>query len=135
MPHILLLLHIVQLLCILGPTLVIEVNPTTLTVLDVSPYNTILIGCNVTQPLTVTTSKTINWMQTSPSEVVETLNHNGVSLNITTTGIEDSESTSRLSLYAPTAGTWRYTCSASIQTPGDPVITYSQTAQVTIKGR
>lgn len=118
-----------------GPTLVIEINPTTLTVLDVPPYNTILIDCNVTQPYTVTISKMIAWRQTSPSEVVQTLNHNGISTNITTTGLDNSATTSQLSMYATTAGRWRYMCSASLLVPGDPIISYSQTAEVIIKGR
>lgn len=124
-----------SILYFIGPSLVIEINPTTLTVLDVSPYNTILIDCSVTQPQSVTTLNTIAWKQTSPSEIVQTLNHDGISTNITTTGLENSTSTSQLSVYASAAGRWRYTCSASLFVPGDPVISYSQTAEATVKGR
>lgn len=118
----------------LDPTLTVAVTPSTSTLLDVTPYNLILIECNVTQPLTITTSKTISWSQISPAGVVQTLNHNGDSTNITMTGIDNSASTSQLSVYATAAGRWRYTCSANLQVPGDPVISYSQTAEVIIKG-
>ena len=114
--------------------MVINLNPTTLSVLDVSPYNLISINCNVTQPPTVTIPKTITWRQTSPSEVVQSLNHDGTNTNITSTSLENSVSTSQLSVYATAAGRWRYTCSGSLRVPGDPVIPYSQTAEVTVKG-
>ena len=118
----------------LGPTLAININPTTLTVLDVSPYNVISINCNVTQPPVVTISKTITWRQTSPSGVVQALSHDGTSTNITNSGLENSASTSQLSVYATAAGRWRYMCNASLSIPGDPVISYSQTAEVRVKG-
>ena len=118
----------------LGPTLTIEVTPQLLTVLDVSPHNLIVIDCNVTQPLAVTTPKSISWRQTSPSGVVQSLIHDGVRTNITTTGLEDWTSSSQLSVYAAAAGSWRYTCSASLSVPGDPVISYSQAAEVAVKG-
>ena len=121
-------------LYLLGPTLVININPTTLTVLDVSTYNLISINCNVTQPPVVTIPKTIAWRQTSPSEVVQPLSHDGTNINITSSGLENSASTSQLSVYATAAGRWRYTCSASLHVPGDPVISYSQTAEVIVKG-
>ena len=118
----------------LDPTLTVEVSPSTSTLLDITPYNLILINCNVTQPLAVTTSKTIAWKQISPSGIVQTLNHNGVGTNITITGLNNSATTSQLSVYATASGRWRYTCSANLHVPGDPVISYSQTAVVIIKG-
>ncbi len=111
-----------------------EVTPTTLTVLDVPPYDVISITCNVTQPQVVNLSKRISWEQTSPSGAVQILNHNGVDTNITYVGLDQSASTGILSLYATLAGRWRYSCNASIQVPGDPVISYSQTAAVMVKG-
>ena len=114
--------------------MVINLNPTTLTVLDVSPYNIISINCNVTQPSIVTILKTITWSQTSPFEVVQSLSHDGTNTNITSNGLENSASTSQLSVYATAAGRWRYTCSGSLRVPGDPVISYSQTAEVIVKG-
>lgn len=115
--------------------MVININPTTSTVLDVSPYNLILINCNVIQPSTVTIPKTIIWRQTSPSEVVQLLSHDETNINITNNGLQNSASTSQLSVYAMTAGRWRYTCSGSLRVPGDPVISYSQTAEVIVKGK
>ena len=119
---------------VVDPTITVEVTPSASTLLDVTPHNLIFIDCSVTQPLAVTTSKTIGWRQTSPSGVVQSLNHDGVDTNITMTGLNDSASTSQLSVYATVAGHWRYTCSANLQVPGDPVISYSQTAAVIIKG-
>lgn len=118
----------------LDPNLTVEVTPSTLTLLDVTPYNLILIDCNVTQPLAVTTSKTVAWRQISPSGMVLTLNQDGVGTNITMTRLDNSATTSQLSMYANTAGRWRYTCSANFLVPGDPVISYSQTAIVIVKG-
>ena len=118
----------------LDPALTVEVSPSSSTLLDVTPYNLVLIDCNVAQPLGVTTSKNIVWRQTSPAGVVQTLNHDGVGTNITFTGLDNSATTSRLSVYATAAGRWRYTCSANLHLPGDPVISYSQTAVVIVKG-
>ncbi len=114
--------------------MIVNINPTTSTVLDVSPYNLISINCNVTQSPTVTIPKTISWRQISPSEVAQPLSHDQTNTNITSNGLENSVSTSQLSVYAMTAGRWRYTCSGSLRVPGDPVISYSQTAEVIVKG-
>ena len=118
----------------LDPTLTVEVSPSTSTLLDVTPYNLIMIDCDVTQPLAVTTSKTITWREISPSGMVQTLNHDGIGTNITMTGPDNSATTSRLSVYATAAGRWRYTCSANLHIPGDPLMSYSQTAVVIVKG-
>lgn len=118
----------------LDPTLVVEISPSTLAVLDVVPYSTISVMCNVTQPQAVDVSKRISWKQTSPSGTVQTLNHNGIDINITTDGLDNPTSTSVLSQYVTMAGRWTYTCNVSIQVPGDPIISYSQTAEVTVTG-
>lgn len=55
--------------------------------------------------------------------------------SITIIGLDSSTSTSVLSLPATLAGRWRFTCNASIQVPGDPLISYLQTAEVTVKGK
>ena len=112
-----------------------DINPTTITVLDVSPFDVILLVCNVTQPSQVVNITTrILWTQTSSSGMVQMLNHNGVDTNITNASLSNSMSTSTLSLYATMAGRWRFTCNASMQVPGDPVISFSQTSEVTVKG-
>ena len=112
----------------------VEINPTTITVLDVSPYNKIVIDCSVTQPRAVNISKMVNWSYTSPSGVRQMLNHDGVRVNISTVSIESSRSTSRVSAYATVAGRWTFMCTGSLRVPGDPVISYSQTAEVITKG-
>jgi hypothetical protein len=117
------------------PALVVEVNPATLTVLDVAPFNLISMICSALQPETVNISKRISWEQTSPSGTVLTLSHNGLDTYINDVSYNSSTSTSMLSLYATSEGRWMYTCQASIQVPGDPMVTYSQVAEVTVKGR
>lgn len=109
------------------------VGPITQTVLNVAPYDVVSILCNVTQPQEVTVTKTVSWLQTSPSGVTQTLTHNGVT-TISNRDLNGPSSSSVLSLQASTAGRWSYTCMSSLQIPGDPVITYSQTAEVIVKG-
>lgn len=118
----------------LDPALVIVLNATRIVVLDVSPYNLISLACNVTQPQPVNIVKSISWKRTSPSGTVQTLSHDGIATNVTNTGLVDPSSTSELSLYATSDERWRYTCSASIQVPGDPIISYEQTVEVIVKG-
>lgn len=115
--------------------MVVELNTTRITVLDVAPYNFISLICDVTRPQTVNIVKRISWKQTSPSGTVQTLSHNGISTNVTNVGLADPSSTSELSLYVTSAGTWQYMCNASIQVPGDPAISYEQTAEVIAMGK
>ena len=105
----------------------VKVNPTTLTVLDVPPYDVITVTCDITRPQAVNISNRISWYQVSPSEAVQMLNSE-------TDTYFGSESSSVLSLHASLAGRWRYICNASIEVPGDPIISYSQAAVVTVKG-
>lgn len=125
---------IAQIPCFSDPPLVIELQPPIITALDVYPYNIISIVCNVTQPAAVTLTKEIMWKQTSPSRGIQTLNHTGVNVNITNAGLEDSLSTSMLSVYTSSSGTWRFTCIASLDVPSDPLISLSETATATVKG-
>lgn len=118
----------------LDPVLTVELYPTTLTVLDTSSYDTVILTCYVTQPQAVSVPKRIWWEQTSSSGTVQILSQNGINTNITTTGLESPASSSMLYLYASLPGRWRYTCKSSIQIPRDPVISYSQTTEVTVKG-
>ena len=119
---------------LLDPALVVELNPTTVALLDVTPYDLILLVCNVTLPMTVNTVKRISWEETSPLGMVQMLSHNGFDTNIMNAGLNNSLSTSVLSRYAASAGRWMYTCNASIQVSGDPIISYSQTAEVIVTG-
>ena len=118
----------------LEPPMIIEMDPPFVTVLDVSPYNKILIACNVTQPESITLTKRITWKETSPSGRVQILNDTGDNTNITYNGLDDSSSISMLSLHTTSVGSWRFTCTASLDVPGDPLIVQSETAIVTVKG-
>lgn len=119
----------------LDPPLVIEIDPPFTTVLDASPYNLILLACNVTQPEAVTLTKNIVWKEISPSGRVQTLNDTISYTNITYDGLEVSSSISTLSKHTASAGTWRFTCTASLDVPGDPLIVQSETAIITVKGK
>ena len=107
---------------------------TSQTVLDVTPYNVIVIMCNVTQPIVVNISKRILWEQVSPSGLTLALRHDGTITNITNIGVDRSTSSSVLTLLASSAGRWIYRCNSSIEIPGDPIIAYSQVAEVVEKG-
>lgn len=120
--------------CFSDPPLVIELDPPIVTALDVSPYNMISIVCNVTQPGALILTKEITWKGTSPSGRTQHLNHTGADMNITNVGLEDSSSISMLSVYTTSAGTWRFTCIASLDVPSDPLISLSETATATVKG-
>ena len=109
-------------------------EPLVQTILDVSSFNTILIVCNVTVPQAVIVTNIITWRQASPSGTVQSLNHTGTDTNITYAGVGNSVSTSVLSLHSASAGTWRFTCSASLDLPNDPLIAHSETAEVIVKG-
>ena len=109
-------------------------DPSILTVLDISPYNIVLIHCNITQPETVTLTKSVMWKRTSPSGRVQTLNNTGTNTNITHYDLEDTSSLSVLSVYIESAGTWRFTCIASVDVSDDPLVLHSETATVTAKG-
>lgn len=111
-----------------------EVNPVTQTVLDVAPYDVVSILCNVTQPREVALSKRVSWVQTSSTGGMQELTHSGTSTRITNRDLDRPSSSSMLSLQATTAGRWSYMCTFSIQVPRDSVISYSQTAEVIVKG-
>lgn len=112
----------------------VEISPITQTVLGVTPYNFIILVCNVTQPTVVNISKRILWEQVSPSGLTLALRHDGMTTNITNVGVDRSTSSSVLTLLANSAGRWTYRCNSSIEIPGDPIISYSQVAEVIVKG-
>lgn len=117
----------------LAPVLDVSVTPATISILDVSPYNTLVVNCSVTQPDSVIVSKMIEWRKTS-GVTTQTLTADGSTINITTGNLNQSSSTSSLSVTANGAGNIMYTCLATLQVPGDPLVSYSETAAVTIKG-
>ena len=110
-------------------------DPPFTTLLDISPYNIILLACNVTQPEAVTLTKKIIWKEVSPSGGVQILNDTKSHTNIAYDSLEDSSSISTLSTHTASAGTWRFTCNASLDVPGDPLIVQSETAIITVKGK
>ena len=124
-------MHIYQ----IDPSLIIQIDPPFTTLLNVSPYNIILLACNVSQPEAVTVTKKIVWKEVSPSGRVQILNDTKSHTNITYNSLEDSLSISTLSTHTTSAGTWRFTCNASLDVPGDPLIVHSETAIITVKGK
>ena len=118
---------------ILAPVLDVSVTPATVSILDVSPYNALVINCSVTQPDSVILSKMIEWRKTS-GVTTQTLTADGSTINITTGNLNQSSSTSSLSVTANGAGNIMFICLATLQIPGDPLVSYSETAAATIKG-
>ena len=108
-------------------------TPTTISSLDVSPYNTIAISCSVTQPDSIIVSKMIEWRKMS-GVTTRTLTADGSSINITTGNLNQSTSASNLSVTENGAGTIMFTCLATLQVPGDPLVSYFETVTANIKG-
>ena len=113
------------------PTIGVDVTPTSATLLDVFPYNVFTITCNVTQPEAVTVEKTIMWSWILPSGMMQNIDLNS---NITNVRLENSTSTSELSVSTSSAGQWQFICTSNLKVPGDPVISSSATAEATVKG-
>ena len=117
----------------IAPILEVVVAPTSVTVLDVAPYNTFTFTCTTTQPSSVTLSKTIEWRETR-NGVTEAIVGNGNSINITTAGLGSSATTTILSVRTDTASESIVSCVASLQVPEDPLISQSTSVQVTVRG-
>ena len=117
----------------IAPTLEVTVTPTSVTVLDVAPYNTFIFACTATQPSSVTFGKAIEWRETV-NEVTETIVGNGNSINITTTSLNSSTTTTILSVTTATVAENVISCVASLQVPEDPLISQSTSVQVTVRG-
>ncbi len=118
----------------LDPSLLVLIDPITQTVLDVAPFNKVQITCNGSSPQDTSTTKTVTWAYESPDGVSQTLFHNGQSTNITNYNLNEPSSASSLSAFGLSTGIWTYTCTFSLQVPGDPPVRYMQSVQAIVKG-
>ena len=109
------------------------IAPTSVTVLDVAPYNMIVLTCTATQPSTVTVTKTIEWRETR-NGVTEIISADNNSVNITNNDLDSPTSTSHLSVRLNTAGEGEISCTAILQVPEDPAVSLSANTEVIVKG-
>ena len=84
-----------------------QVQPSTVTVLDVAPYNTFSLVCTAAIPTNVTAVKQFMWQRGSTDLMT------GVGTNITTLNLNNATSTSVLTINATTAGSFAYTCNVT----------------------
>ena len=105
-------------------------TPPTTTILDVHPYNTFTITCNIVQPHSANVQKQIQWIEGSDIIVA-----NGNTVNITTNYIENSTSATTLTMSVNTFGRLMLTCVAKLQVPQDLLVQQSETAEVIVKGK
>ena len=95
------------------PPLTVDVQPSSVTILDASPYNTFTLICTASLPTGVSTTKTFEWMR-SQGGVETTLTHNGNTIVITNQDLASPTSTGILTTSSETtAGTAGYTCTAA----------------------
>ena len=109
------------------------IAPTSVTVLDVAPYNMIILTCTATQPSSVTVTKMIEWRETR-NEVTEIISADNNSVNITNNDLDSPTSTSQLSVRLNTAGEGEISCAAILQIPEDPAVSLSANTEVIVKG-
>ena len=111
------------------PSLSVTVEPTTILVLDVAPYNVFTITCTGALSNNISATKTFNWRrQSAGSETPVT--HNGVTTIIQNSDLADAISTSVLTAREYSAGTVTYTCESSVLEETD-----LDTATVVVKGK
>ena len=118
---------------LLAPTLEVVITPTSVTVLDVAPYNIFVLTCTATQPSSVSVTKTIEWRETR-NGVTEAIIADNSSANITNNDLGSPTSTSHLSVRLNDAGDRVISCTAILQVPEDPAVSLSASAEVTVKG-
>ena len=104
--------------------LVVQVQPTTVSVLDPAPYNTFSIVCTAAVPTSVTAAKQFVW------RVGSTNLTSGAGVSITTLDLSNGTSTSVLTTNASAPGSFPYTCEVTVSSSQS-----SATATVTVNGR
>lgn len=111
-----------------------EVTPQSSVVLDIAPYNAATLTCMAAQPSSVTVEKQLGWTRTQAG-FTEELVDNSASVNISINNADSPVSTSTLSLIlgAGSVGTATYTCTSTLNVPGDLLVTESATATLTVK--
>ena len=112
----------------------LELNPATVTILDVPPHNAFVLTCSVTTPVAVVSEKAIRWQVTKSEEVANL--RNSSSIWITVDALGNGTSISTLTVMEKEAGQHEYLCKAQLEIEEDisQVVAYNFTA-VTVKGK
>ena len=92
--------------------LIVQTEPSTVTVLDTTPYNSFSIVCTASVPVSVTVTKSFVWRMGSSR--TGTLITPGNSTSIITLNLGSATSTSVLSTRASAAGSFIYTCDVTV---------------------
>ena len=115
-----------------GPLLTVDLAPSSVRILDTSPYNSFALTCNstVADVASVPTTQWIKELEGGSSTTV--LAGNGASVNISNTA-SGFVTTSTISVVETVAGTYIYTCTSSIQQAGN-VTVVSVNTTITVQG-
>ena len=84
-------------------------EPPSVTILDVSPYNIFTLTCTASLSTDVNANTTFEWRKGAIP-----VNHNGITVVISDTDVGESVSTSTLVTREHTTGTFTYACISSI---------------------
>ena len=106
-----------------------NIEPSTITVLNTTSYNSFSIICTATIPANVTAVKSFVWRK-GPSGTGIVLSNSDEGISITTLNVDEAVSTSVLTTNETTPGSYLYTCDVT-------VLSYpsSATANVIVNGR
>ena len=107
----------------------VNIEPSTITVLNTTSYNSFSIICTATIPANVTAVKSFVWRK-GPSGTGIVLSNSDEGISITTLNADEAVSTSVLTTNETTPGSYLYTCDVT-------VLSYpsSATANVIVNGR
>ena len=92
--------------------LIVQTEPSTVTVLDAAPYNTFSIVCTASVPANVTTTKSFVWRRGPSGTGTVLTSSEGTS--ITTLNLGSATSTSVLTTNASSPGSFVYTCDVTV---------------------
>ena len=98
------------------PTITVTLEPNTTRLPTEPPYNTFTITCTAIAPEGVVAGKTIEWMRRIGSSTtgLTEITDNGDTIRIMTTGPNQPETTSVLTVTETTPGDYRYRCRVDI---------------------
>ena len=98
------------------PTITVSLEPNTTRLPTEPPYNTFTITCTATAPEGVVAGKTIEWMRRIGSSTtgLSEITDNGNTIQIVTTGFNQPETTSVLTVTETAPGDYRYRCRVDI---------------------
>ena len=98
------------------PTITVTLEPNTTRLPTEPPYNTFTITCTATAPEGVVARKTIEWKRRIGSSTtgLTEITDSGNTIQIVTTGLNQPETTSVLTVTETTPGDYRYRCRVDI---------------------